>query len=442
MSKLHFTVPRGMRDIEAEEMAVRLWVSKRILETLRLYGFRLVEPSPIENLETLEAKCGPSIRDEIYWFEDKAGRKQGLRFDLTVGLARMVANHPDWHLPLKLCAFSNMWRYDEPQFGRYRCFYQWDAEIFGSPLAEADAEVIALSLDILEALGLKNVEARISSRKVAEGLLTELGIHTPGRLENVLRIVDKFRKQSRTEVESELVGIGLSKQQIEAVLKFASINGGVEEVSKELLQLVTKSPRLEEGIENLAVIEDSIEALGKIDRCTFDMSIVRGIGYYDGMVFEVFDKNCEEVGALVGGGRFDALCTTYGREVHATGAAGGIERLMLSLEKTGLISNVSRVPQVYIVTPLSSVRSAALRLAQRLRAEGISTDYDLKGRSLTKQLEHADSLKVPFVLITGTKEEERGVVKVRDMRERHELEVKLTDVTNYLRKKLSETGET
>ncbi len=439
MSRSHFAVPRGMRDIEAAEMAKRLWISERILDTLRRYGFRLVEPSPIENLETLEAKCGPSIRDEIYWFEDKAGRKQGLRFDLTVGLARMVASHPDWQLPLKLYAFSNMWRYDEPQYGRYRCFYQWDAEIFGSPLAEADAEVIALSIDILETLGLREVEARISNRRLAEGVLTNLGVDTAERREQALRIIDKFRKQSRAEMESEFERIGLSQRQIEAVLKFASIRGGLEEVTEEL-QVTTANPQIEGGLSKLLTINDSLEALGKAKRFILDMSIVRGIGYYDGVVFEVFDRKCEEVGALVGGGRFDGLCRSYGRDTPATGAAGGIERLILTLEKTGLMPNISQAPQAFVVAPTGSGRATVLRVVQQLRAEGISTDYDLKDRSLTRQLEYVDGAKIPFALIVGMKEEERGVVRIRDMRERLESEVKLTEVSRYLLRKLSEAG--
>jgi histidyl-tRNA synthetase len=429
-----------MRDIEAEDMAKRLWISERIRSVLKLYGFRLVEPSPIENLETLEAKCGPSIRDEIYWFADKAGRKQGLRFDLTVGMARMVASHPDWQLPLKLCAFSNMWRYDEPQFGRYRCFYQWDAEIFGSSLAEADAEVIALSIDILEALGLKDVEARISNRKLAEGFLTNLGVDTAEHRGQALRIIDKFRKQTKAEMESELSEINLSQKQIDTILNFASIKGGPEEISKAIPQLTTATPQIEESLGKLLITQDSLKALGKAERCTLDMSIVRGIGYYDDVVFEVFDKKHEEVGALVGGGRFDGLCKTYGRDVPATGAAGGIERLILSLEKTGLMSTTSQAPHVFVITPGDLGRNAVLRIVQQLRAKGISTDYDLKNRSLTRQLEYADSANIPFALIIGKREEALGVVRVRYMKERLESDVKLTEVAGYLIKKLSEVG--
>ncbi len=160
-----------MKDIDPLEMAKRLWLHDKILYTTQKHGFQMVEPASIENLETLEAKSGPEIRNEIYYFADKAGRNLGLRFDLTVGMTRMVANRYDLPEPIKICALSGMWRYDEPQFARYRHFYQWDAEIFGTSEQEADAEIIALGMDVLENVGLRDYEIRISNRRFSEGML-------------------------------------------------------------------------------------------------------------------------------------------------------------------------------------------------------------------------------------------------------------------------------
>ena len=161
-----FVLPRGIRDIEPDEMAKRNWVYERIRDVFRRYAFQEMEPATLEELRTLEAKSGPAIKDEIYWFNDKAGRSIGLRFDLTVGMARMVAGRSDLPEPMKLAAIGGNWRYDEPQFGRYRYFTQWDAEIFGSDDPAADAEVISLSMDILNNVGLREFEVRISNRKV------------------------------------------------------------------------------------------------------------------------------------------------------------------------------------------------------------------------------------------------------------------------------------
>src|SRR6266849_199689 len=165
-----------MRDIEPDEMARRIWLADKVRNILRNHGFQLLEPSPLENLDTLEAKTGPEIRDQVYWFKDKAGRNLGLRFDLTVGMTRMVANRFDLPEPIKVASIAGMWRYDEPQYGRYRYFTQWDAEIYGVPDSSADAEIIAVGTDILESVGLKDYEIRLSNRKLVEGFLRSLDI--------------------------------------------------------------------------------------------------------------------------------------------------------------------------------------------------------------------------------------------------------------------------
>ena len=427
------TLPRGMKDIGPEEMGLRLWISNRILQVLNVYGFRLVEPSPIENLETLEAKCGPSVRDEIYWFEDKAGRKLGLRFDLTVGLARMVATRRDLALPAKLAAISNMWRYDEPQHGRYRCFYQWDAEIFGSPLPEADGEIIALSMDILDSLGLGGYEVRVSSRRLAEGFLNALGVEEPSKVEAALRIIDKFRKASREELARDLANLGFTSQQVEEVFNFIAIQAPPEEALKRLEAFDVKGEKFQRGLSEVEATVEALKALGKDGRILLDMSIVRGLGYYDGVVFEIYDKEDVGLGALVGGGRFDGLCRLYGRDLPATGAAGGIERTILALEKKAKPSeDFSQKPKVFVASVGVEVRGKAAELAARLRRLGVSVEYDLRGRSLKGQLEYADSTGIPYILIVGGRELERGTVRLRDMERRVEREIAVEEAFRLL----------
>ena len=434
MSKPSFAIPRGMKDIDREEMAKRLWVEDRILEVLRTYGFQLVEPSPIESLETLEAKCGPAIKDEIYWFEDKAGRKQGLRFDLTVGLSRMVATDTFLPMPLKVCALSNMWRYDEPQFGRYRCFYQWDAEIFGSPEVEADGEAISLSIDTLKNLGLSTVSARINSRKLIEGFLKLNGINTQTQLESALRTIDKFRKLPEKELRAEFEKIGISKVTTERILELASIQGPPEKVLAEIPLNVKNHESAAKGLEDLNRLVDILGAFGKLGQCLYDMSIVRGIGYYDGIVFEVYENKDSQIGAVVGGGRFDGLCKTFGRDIPATGAAGGIERIILALEKAGVLPNLNQAPKVFVATVDDSVLAEAWKIVGQLRSAGISADFDLKKRSLSRQLEFANTLGVSFTIILGPRELQKRTAKLRDMRSRREKEVELTKIADEIKK--------
>ena len=171
---MKFQTPRGMRDIGPVDFARLDYVCQKIKDILLNYGFQFVAPTALEGFETLAAKSGQEIEKELYVFKDKSGRKIGLRFDLTVGLARMVANS-NYPRPTRLACISNMWRYDRPQFARYREFWQWDIEIFGCSGAEADAEIIAVICDILDAFGL-DYEIRISNRKLVEGLLLGFGV--------------------------------------------------------------------------------------------------------------------------------------------------------------------------------------------------------------------------------------------------------------------------
>jgi histidyl-tRNA synthetase len=197
-----------MKDIDPEEMSRRIWLTDKIRQVLWNYGFQMLEPSPVENLETLEAKSGPTIRDEIYWFKDKAERNLGLRFDLTVGMTRMVANRFDLPEPIKISSIGGVWRYDEPQFARYRYFTQWDAEIYGVADPSADAEIIALSSDILDSVGLKDHIVKISNRKLVEGFLRGLGNPSQNDLDHLIRIIDKMGKIGFEQAEREFTRAG------------------------------------------------------------------------------------------------------------------------------------------------------------------------------------------------------------------------------------------
>jgi histidyl-tRNA synthetase len=433
MTSRVFSLPRGMKDIEAEEMAKRLWLYDRIREVVRRYGFQMVEPTTIENLKTLEAKSGPTIRNEVYWFKDKAGRSLGLRFDLTVGLARMVASRSDLPEPVKFACIGGNWRYDEPQFGRYRYFTQWDVEIFGSTSPLADAEAICVGADILTNVGLKDFIIRISNRRLAEAYLRELGIRSIRKLEQCLRIMDKMRKESRQQLETEFKSTKISENAMEKIFSFISISGMPDETLRELEGLNMNGPDTSNSLDQLKILADALKASGRLAYCQYDMSIVRGIGYYDGIVFEAYDKAGEDVGSIFGGGRYDKLCRVYGkRDIPATGVAGGIERLMISLERGELFPKTRRGAKVFVATVRDEAIPLAIQIVQNLRDNGISAEMDLKGRSLGKQLQYADSVRIPYLVVIGPQELQSQVVKVKDMSTRIEVSVSITDLVSKL----------
>jgi histidyl-tRNA synthetase len=433
LSDKPFTLPRGIRDIEPEEMAKRNWVYGRIRDVFRRYAFQEMEPATLEELRTLEAKSGPAIKDEIYWFNDKAGRSIGLRFDLTVGMARMVAGRSDLPEPTKLASIGGNWRYDEPQFGRYRYFTQWDAEVFGSDDPTADAEVIALSMDILQNVGLKESEVRISNRRIIQSFVENLGLKTQEKIEAIFRIVDKSRKISSEAVAAELRAEGLEGTVADSLMKFTSIKGDPAQVLERLSMMGTRDKEAALGYRQLAELADALQGFNKLSRCFFDMSVVRGIGYYDGIVFEAFDKGGEDVGAILGGGRYDKLCAIYGkRNIPATGVAGGIERLLISLERAAVFPKLTQVGTVFVAAVNDDVRQRALAIANELRTLRIPSDVDVKRRSLAKQLEYADSLGIPYALIVGPQEVESGRFKLRDMRKHTEDSLTLDEIVRHI----------
>jgi len=428
-----FGLPRGIHDVTPEEMAKRLWVLNKIMKVARLYGFQMVEPATIEHLETLEAKSGPDIKNEIYCFKDKAGRDLGLRFDLTVGMTRMIASRYDLPEPIKLYAIGGMWRYDEPQYGRYRYFYQWDAEIYGSSSPLADAEVISLGIDILEEMGLKDFEVKINNRKFMDAFLKNLGLNEEKSLAT-MRIIDKLRKKPKNEIEVQLIEVGLNESLINKVMELVSLNGKPEKILSQIPKEALKTEESLKTCNELNELFSYLNSLNKNEKCVLDFSVVRGLDYYDGIVFEAYDKGGEDIGAIFGGGRFDKLCKIYGRDVPATGVAGGIERLMISMERNGLFPNLPFQPETFIAVASSEVKNKALEVAASLRKAGFSCDFDLKNKSLKQQLEYANSMGIPIVIIIGIKELLNNQVTIKEMKTRKEFKANINDIPQVLTK--------
>ena len=231
---MKFELPRGMRDLEPEDYKVIELTKQKFFEASELFGFKFMEPSPIEMLSTLEAKSGPSIGNEIYSFKDKGGRDVALRFDLTIGLTRYVVARRDLRLPVKLSSFGGMWRYDEPQMGRYRWFHQWDIEIYDSFNVESDAEIIEFTKTYLEMIGLKDTIIDVCDRELLEDFIrTKLGVQDHDTLMEMLRAVDKVPKKGDKAVISEYTAKGFDAQKLEKLIDLSTIKGSADEVLQD-----------------------------------------------------------------------------------------------------------------------------------------------------------------------------------------------------------------
>ncbi|NWG09380.1 MAG: histidine--tRNA ligase [Nitrososphaerales archaeon] len=428
---MKFQLPRGLRDLEPENFEVVERIRSAFLEVSKLFGYKFMEPSPIEFLSTLEAKSGPSVSDEIYCFKDKSGRELGLRFDLTVGLTRFVASRRDLQLPFKLCSFSSMWRYDEPQYGRYRWFYQWDAEIFGSRSIEADAEIIELTEMIFDRLGLKNCLIEIGDRRIVEEYLKrEMGATDEIIILEALRALDKVKKKPLPQIVKEYANKGIDGRTMNKLIEFGSLRGRPHDIIN-----ILKEKGLQ-NLDDLSSLADSLDARG-VKNTLFSMGIVRGLDYYDGIVFEVFDEKNSDIGALAGGGRFNGLPAIFGRpDLVATGVAGGVERIALALSKIGKIKSEGDFALIYVAYANESLIKPATRLASELRKSGIRTEFDLSGRSLRKQIEAASSQNARYTLIVAPREYSQKRIVVKDMLNRTERQINIDKVISFLTERI------
>jgi histidyl-tRNA synthetase len=428
---MKFQLPRGMRDLEPEDFEILEKIRSNFLEVAKLFGFKLMEPSPIELLSTLEAKSGPAISDEIYCFKDKGGREVGLRFDLTVGLTRFVSSRRDLHLPIKLCSFSSMWRYDEPQYGRYRWFYQWDAEIFGSKSIEADAEIIELTNFIFDKLGLKNCIIEIGDRKVVEEYVKREMKTDDERLTlEALRALDKVKKKTIQQIIDEYSDKGIDENIMSKIIEFGNLRGKPDDIINALREQGLQN------LDNLIDLTDSLDARG-IKNVILSMGIVRGLDYYDGIVFEVFDEKNTDIGALAGGGRFDSLPAIFGRpDLAATGVAGGVERIAIALSKIGKVKS-DELSLIYIAYANKDFIKPATRLASELRRNGIRVEFDLLGKNLKKQMETASFLNAKYVLILAPREYSQKKIVVKNMIDGTEIQIGIDEAISFLKDRLS-----
>lgn len=421
-------LPRGMKDFETEEFEKNEFVRTKFMETIKTFDFRLMDPSPIELLSVLETKSGPSIKDEIYYFKDKGDREVALRFDFTMGLTRYAVSQKSMKLPAKIASYGGVWRYDEPQRGRYRYFHQWDIEIYGKPSIDAEAELVEFTSKLFDNLGLKNITIDLNHRNLVESYITEIfdSINN-NQVEEILRAVDKIQKKSETEILQEFEKKGYSREKLQKILEFSKIKGTPEEI--EEIFNVSELDRWDYLRQLYSDLKNR-----QVQNIRINFGIVRGLDYYSGTVFEVFDVK-SDLGALAGGGRYDNLTKAFGRkDMGATGVAGGVERMVLTLNEQG-ISPPPVKNKISVLYINDEMKGHAMSISSSLRKENLSVRIDLVGKPFKKQIEDASNSK--FAIIVAPKEWEEGSVSIKDMEEGTQIQIKEKDLFYYIKDKLS-----
>ncbi|MCQ5340458.1 MAG: histidine--tRNA ligase [Candidatus Methanomethylicia archaeon] len=423
--------PRGTRDFLPEEMRIRRYIIDRIRRVFELHGFEEMDTPAIELWEVLSLKSGEEVEHQIYKFQDKAGRLLGLRFDLTVPLARVIASNPNLVKPFKRYCIAKVWRYEEPQSGRYREFLQADIDIIGSPNMIADVECIVTAIDAIKAIGINDIKVKINNRKILEGIFSSMGINKED-LFKVFRIIDKIEKIGEENVIKELSNLNLSNEIIKDIMDIIHKKG------EEALNYVEKN------FENIKLVKEGLSELREIINLSqlfeinnlieVDFSLVRGLDYYTGPVFEI--KSKEHIVSIAGGGRYDDLIEKFGGiSIPATGISLGIERLYEILSRK-IISN-EPITKIFIANVNEEVFSEVIKIYKKLISYGISTEIDLMKRKLTRQLEYSNSKNIPYVLIVGPKEIKEGIFKLRDMKNKKEYDVKIEEIPKIIKDQIA-----
>ncbi len=423
MKKENFTL-RGMRNLLPDEKAKLNRVESEIRRLFKIYGFQEVETPTIEPLELFELKSGEEIRHRMYRFTDLGGREVVLRPEATASIVKLVVQEMrSAPLPIKIGYVLNAFRYDEPQYGRYREFKQGGFEIFGSKSPVADAEILEISSRLMEGLGIRDYYIKIGHEGVLRAVLTRLNVEENVQ-DRVLGLIDRERLSEAFEILSATPQGGEAITIIRSLWEIKSRDP--DDAVKRADEVLKNIPEAVEQLENLREIMELARASG-VGELLVDMGFARGLDYYTGMIFEVYAKGLRI--AVNGGGRYDRLSGLLGWDVPAVGCAPGIDRLSLAIDEKTVLGNDLTCMVVSIVEEGDVL---ATRLASMLRVKGIPTIVDSTRRDVSKALSYASKRNVKYVAIIGSREVENNIVTLKDMKAGSQEELKLEQIVEKL----------
>jgi len=429
MSEINLESLKGMYDRYPEDWETWKKLIEIVDETAEEFGFRQIDTPSIERQELWTKKEeGQEIVEQMYAFTDKGDHEVTLVPEQTPTRARLIQKRKDLKTPVKWYSTSKRWRYEEVTRGRDREFRQGDFDIFGIESVEADAEVIAAAATIYKKLDLdERVDFRINDRKLLEAVLEAHGIE---KTEEAMKVIDDKEKMTEEEFLEDLTERGLTQEEAKEVDDVTNISGPVLDQIEELEQ---KAPEdANEAVARMKDLSQALESYGVADMCRIDLSIVRGLAYYTGLVFEAFDSE-GELRALFGGGRYDELVGDFGdQDIPAVGFGFGYSTTIELLKEEDRYPLREVETDVYVLTVSDSVRDVGLEYARTLRDKGLTVETDLAGRNFGGQLGYADDINAKRVLIIGERDLENNQVTMKHMDSGEEEELDRDEVINHL----------
>ncbi len=442
---------RGLRDLLPEQMLARQQVIDTARKVYELYGFVPLATPAIEYLDVLRgSEAGQEATQSIFRVSNPEEEALGLRFDLTVPLARVIAQYVDLPRPFRRYQVASVFRADKPGPGRFREFTQFDLDSVGTESEIADTEIIAGMCDTLSALEVGPFRVRFSSRRILDLLLRHADV-PEGQGVDVLRVLDKLDKIGIEKIRKELTvgyydesgdfirGLDLAMPQVERIERFLAIRGddrkAVLAQLREYFSGAADAANATVELDGIERISNHLYSLGYTEtQAELDLSIARGLAYYTGPVFEAVLLDAPQFGSVFGGGRYDDLVMRFrGERIPATGASLGVDRLLAALAHLGLAGGRKSTSQVLVARIDPALEAESLAMTYELRRAGIPAELYLgTEKSIGKQIKYADSTGIPIVLLYGSNEHERGVLTLKDMEAGRERAKKLGDRREWL----------
>jgi histidyl-tRNA synthetase len=435
MPKIEPRTLRGFRDYLPAKMIPRQKMIASIERTFQRFGFVPLMTPALEYLEILTGKYGEEGDQLLYRFKDNGGRDVGLRYDLTVPLARVAAQYPaEVSLPFRRYQIAPVWRAENPARGRFREFVQCDADIVGSRDMAADAELVTLGCELLQGLGVEQFTVRINNRKILAGLMASIGVEAGAAEMGILRTVDKLPKIGEDETARLLrEENGLDAGRVARIFEFLKIEGATADILARLERLFDETSVARKGCAELREVFAILEGAGVAGRVEVDLSIARGLTYYTGTIYETFLGNLPGYGSVMSGGRYDELVGVFrGEDIPAAGISLGIDRLLEGLVELKLLGEEKSVAPVLITVFGADTAAYSARVARLLRASGIGCELYPAYAKMKKQLGRAGDSGQRWVIIAGSDEIAKEQVKVKDMQSGEQEPVGLDALAAYL----------
>jgi histidyl-tRNA synthetase len=414
-----------MRDLIGEEAQAFTFIIGKARETSTIYGYKEVITPHVEPLELLSAKSGEEIRQRMFIFKDLGERLVALRPEFTASIARLATtslkNEPK---PLRLFSVGTVYRYDEPQRGRYREFWQSNFELMGSAKPEGDAEIVLLTNNLMKSLGLHGYAFKIGHIGVIRGILSQDGVDE--KTQNaVLQRMDK----KEYDAALKLVESDKCRTMLEGLIGIRG-NDWLDTV-EQIQSYVASYEKAKAAVENLAEVLRLVTESADIS-ITVEPAFARGLEYYTGMIFEIYIPGLDI--ALGGGGRYDKLIEAFGGEpTPGVGCAHGIDRIAIALQTQKTVTNTKTEKTVAVLPITEALKSEALKIAQKLRAEGVTVEFEVMGRKMAKALEDADKRKVDFAVIVGERELKEGAVVLKELANRQQNTVLIENLVEKIK---------